>query len=199
MRKLTTMLVASLAFTAVAAAPVAAGDKHQLIRDSAYIEFFYLDPAGDVTYVLTTGPKIGEGWCTEENSEPRDRVSQLKPDGTWTSRVHQQGVRTWLYDTSAYPNGFAFVDAACAAAVGGGDVPEPEAEGTGWLGGTWTGQPELLDEELNLAPGVSVTNKAVAHLTMADGSRVNALGTASYTVNPDGSLDLRRASLVVAP
>ena len=199
MRKLASILVATLAFTLVAVAPAAADDDQKLIRDSAFIEFFYLDPAGETTYVLTTGPKIGEGWCTGEDSVLRDRVSQLKPDGTYTSRVEARDVRAWLYDISGYPNGFAFVDAACGAAVTDGDVPEPAAEGTGWLRGTWTGQPELLDQELNFAPGVKVDNKAVAHLTMSDGSKVNALGYASYTVNDDGSLNLKKASLVVSP
>jgi hypothetical protein len=199
MRRFTSILVAAAAFMLIAAAPVIADDDQQLIRDSAFIEFFYLDPAGEVTYVLITGPKIGDGWCIGENSELRDRVSQLKPDGTYTSRVHERGVRARLYDISAYPNGFAFVDAACGAAVTGGPVPEPVAEGTGWLRGTWSGQPELLDQVLNVVPGVSVKNKAVAHLTMADGSKVNALGTASYTINDDGSLNIKKASLVVAP
>ena len=198
MRRIARSLVAVLALTLITAAPAVAGGDQQLVRDTMFEDWFYLDPVREPTYMLTTGPNIDDGWCTLANPERVDRVSQLQPDGTYTSRISAQGIPAQLYDITGYPDAFAFLDAVCPAVIAGGEAPEPVAEGSARFRGTWSNQEELLDY-LVYGPGITVSNRTVAHLTMKDGTKVNANGWASYTFGDDGALNLKNAGLVVRP
>ena len=175
-----------------------AGGDQQPIRDTVSEDWFYLDPVREPTYFLITGPKLGDGWCTVSNPGVIKRMSVLEPDGTYTSRLSARGLPASLYDITGHADGFAFLDAVCPVVIGGGEAPEPVAVGTARFSGVFSNQDELLDQ-LVYGPGISVSNRTIAHLMMDDGTRVKAIGWAAYTFGDDGVLNLEDAGLIVRP